>query len=386
MSGTSLDGVDGVLAAFPVGDAAGASASLSATQIKTLTTLATAYVPFDDELRAALMALQSAGPDEIHREALVAAQLARHYAECVAQLQSQAKGASIIAVGVHGQTIRHRPELGYTRQTNNPALLAELCGIDVIADFRSRDIAAGGQGAPLVPAFHQAVFGAPGQTRVVVNIGGIANISILRATSTDGSSIGGFDTGPGNALMDAWIARHLQQPYDDNGAWAASGTVHEALLAALLDEAFFALPAPKSTGRDLFHPAWLDHKLQQFAAVPVADVQATLTALTATSIAQAIAEHAPDVADVFVCGGGAHNATLMQRLEQALASMLEAKIGEGHQPPRVQSTAALGVAPNHVEALAFAWLAQRFTQRQPGNVPAVTGAAGPRILGALYPA
>lgn len=367
MSGTSLDGVDGVLAAFDA-DVSGASS---------IATLATAYVPFGEDLRAALMALQAGGADEIHREALAAGQLAAHYAECVAQLRPHANGAAITAIGVHGQTIRHRPELGYTRQTNNPALLAELAGIDVIADFRSRDVAAGGQGAPLVPAFHQAVFGSAGQTRVVVNIGGIGNISILPGA---GAATTGFDTGPGNVLMDIWIARHLQRPYDENGAWAARGTVHEALLQSLSGEAFFALPAPKSTGRDLFHADWLDRKLQPFSSVAPADVQATLAALTAGSIARAIVDYAPDAVEVYVCGGGAHNAHLMQSLSQALASALPSKT------PRVQSTAALGVAPNHVEALAFAWLAQRFTQRLPGNVPAVTGAAGPRILGALYPA
>jgi anhydro-N-acetylmuramic acid kinase len=374
MSGTSLDGVDGVLAAFP-----------PAGSGQPIATLASAYIPFDAPLRATLMSLQASGPDEIHREALAGVQLARHYAECVAQLRPHANDAAIAAIGVHGQTVRHRPELGYTRQTNNPALLAELSGIDVIADFRSRDIAAGGQGAPLAPVFHQAVFGAPEQTRVVVNIGGIGNISILPAAqgARDGNGrsdgTGGFDTGPGNALMDAWIARHLNRPYDDNGAWAAGGTMHRGLLDALLDEDYFRQPAPKSTGRDLFHPQWLDRKLLPFAAVAPLDVQATLAALTATSIARAIVAYAPDVAEVYVCGGGAHNGYLMALLQKTLASELQSA-------PRVQSTAVLGVPPNHVEALAFAWLAQRFTQRLPGNVPTVTGAAGLRILGALYPA
>ncbi|MDB5989694.1 MAG: anhydro-N-acetylmuramic acid kinase [Herbaspirillum sp.] len=380
MSGTSLDGVDGVLAAFPSQGG------------RAITTLATAYMPFDLTLRDALMALQASGPDEIHREALAAAQLAKHYAACVAQLRPNSKGAHIAAIGVHGQTIRHRPELGYTRQTNHPALLAELSGIDVITDFRSRDVAAGGQGAPLVPAFHQAIFGTPEQTRVVVNIGGIGNISILPASDEAGSEhgagqqaqqahTGGFDTGPGNALMDAWCARHLNQPYDDNGAWAASGAIRQDLLNALSDEAFFKQAAPKSTGRDLFHMQWLEQKLAPFGAVPAADVQATLTALTAGSIAQAITDYAADAAEVYVCGGGAYNGYLMQLLTQALAAM-----STSTKPPGVQSTAALGVAPNQVEALAFAWLAQRFTQRLPGNVPAVTGAAGLRVLGALYPA
>jgi anhydro-N-acetylmuramic acid kinase len=366
MSGTSLDGVDGALAAFPGADG------------RPVTMLATAYIPFDEDLRAALMGLQHNGPDEIHREALAAVQLAVHYAECVAALRRQHPDAQIAAVGVHGQTIRHRPELGYTRQTNNPALLAELTRLDVVADFRSRDVAAGGQGAPLACGFHHAMFGDARQTRAVVNIGGIGNITVLPAGAAHTI---GFDTGPGNALMDAWIGRHLHKPYDENGAWAAAGTIRPALLSALKDEAYFRLPAPKSTGRDLFHMDWLDRKLAPFADLPAIDVQATLAALTADSIAQAIAAYAPEVADVYVCGGGAYNAHLMRRLEHSLRSALPSG-----QAPAVQSTTALGVAPNQVEALAFAWLAQRFTQRLPGNLPTVTGATGSRVLGALYPA
>ncbi len=357
MSGTSMDGVDGALVDF------GGNA---------VQTIAAAHVPFAPELRADLMALQSAGPNEIEREALAANALAELYAACVAKLLSQSglAAGAVRAVGVHGQTIRHRPELGYTRQTNNPALLAELCGIDVIADFRSRDIAAGGQGAPLVPAFHQARFGVPGQTRVLVNIGGIANISVLRG---DGS-VTGFDTGPGNVLMDAWIGRHRGLDYDDNGAWAASGTVHQTLLAHLSAEPYFALPAPKSTGRDLFHLAWLDARLAGFGELPPADVQATLSALTASTIARGILDHAPQAQAIYVCGGGAFNGPLMR------------KLGAKMKGATVESTEVLGVAPDRVEALAFAWLAQRFTERAPGNLAAVTGASGARVLGALYPA
>ncbi|WP_034300782.1 anhydro-N-acetylmuramic acid kinase [Herbaspirillum sp. RV1423] len=366
MSGTSLDGVDGVLASLP-------------DDGQPLATLATAYVPFPDDLRAALMTLQASGDDELQREALAANQLANHYAQCVAELldKSAIPSAYIRAVGVHGQTIRHRPELGYTRQANNPSLLAELCGIDVVADFRSRDVAAGGQGAPLVPAFHQAIFGSDDEARVVVNIGGIGNISILPTGKLEATS--GFDTGPGNVLMDAWITRHLGQNYDADGAWGASGKPDPALLNALRSEAYFALPPPKSTGRDLFRPEWLQARLHDFSHLPAADVQATLTALTATTIADAITAQAPGTGAVYVCGGGAYNAYLLELLEQAL------HIGAGRSIP-VLSTESLGVAPNHVEALAFAWLAQRFCLRQPGNLPAVTGARGLRVLGGLYPA
>jgi anhydro-N-acetylmuramic acid kinase len=375
MSGTSMDGVDGVLVDFAGGKIA---------------TLDTAFVPFSADLRASLMALQAPGENEIEREALAANALAACYAGCVAALLPAAPGP-VQAIAVHGQTIRHRPELGYTRQTNNPALLAELTGIDVIADLRSRDVAAGGQGAPLVPAFHQAQFGLAGATRVLVNIGGIANISVLHA---DGR-VSGFDTGPGNALMDGWIARHQGQAYDADGAWAAGGRVDPGLLQRLLAEPYFARAAPKSTGRDLFHMAWLDAQLAQGAALAPQDVQATLTALTARSIADAI-EGATDALDaVYVCGGGAYNGTLLSALAAALTDSRGKSRGESRGNARgslqgdklvVASTAALGVAPNQVEALAFAWLGYRFSQRKAGNLPAVTGAKGPRILGALYPA
>ena len=350
-----MDGVDGVLADFAGG---------------AIRTLAAAFAPFPPELRAALMALQSSGPNEIEREALAANALAACYADCVATLLRNGAGP-VQAIAVHGQTIRHRPELGYTRQTNNPALLAELTGLDVIADFRSRDVAAGGQGAPLVPAFHQAQFGKPGQTRVVVNIGGIGNISVLHG---DGRT-GGFDTGPGNVLMDAWIGRHQGKEYDAGGAWATGGTVHAGLLRILKAEPYFALPAPKSTGRDLFHADWLDARLAEAGNIAPQDVQATLTALTAHTIADAIRGEAGEVDAVYVCGGGAYNAALLRELAAALGGKTT-----------VESTAVLGVAPNRVEALAFAWLGYRFQKREAGNLPAVTGAKGPRILGALYPA
>ena len=352
MSGTSLDGVDGVLTSFDGEPLA-------------------VHVPFPEDLRRELLLLQAPSDNEIHREALAANQIARLYAECVQQLLAGSGIAArqVRAIGAHGQTIRHRPELGYTRQINNPALLAELTGIDVIADFRSRDIAAAGQGAPLVPAFHQAVFGSATNTRVVANIGGIANISVLHP---DGR-VNGYDTGPGNVLMDFWISIQLGRPYDAGGAWGASGRVHAPLLAALMSEPYLALPAPKSTGRDLFNPDWLQRSLSAFSTVEPADVQATLTAFTAQSLADAIRRDAPDADAIYVCGGGALNAHLM--------SLLRERLGKP-----VSSTAELGIAPSHVEAIAFAWLAARFCDRLPGNLPAVTGARGPRVLGALYPA
>ncbi|HEY1044411.1 MAG TPA: anhydro-N-acetylmuramic acid kinase [Telluria sp.] len=355
MSGTSMDGVDGVLADFGNGS---------------ITTIASAFAPFPAELRESLMLLQSQSPNELEREALAANALAQVYARCVEELRPHAKGA-IAAVCAHGQTIRHRPELGFTRQTNNPALLAELTGIDVVADLRSRDVAAGGQGAPLVPAFHQAMFGKPGETRVLVNIGGIGNISVLRG---DGR-VSGFDTGPGNVLMDLWIAQHQGKAYDAGGAWAATGTVDPDLLALMLEEPYFALPAPKSTGRDLFHQQWLDAMVAKRPGVAPQDVQATLTRLTAVSIARAIIAETAQVGAVYVCGGGAYNDALLAAIAQELGGQVA-----------VQSTDVLGVAPNHVEALAFAWLGYRFANRQAGNLPAVTGAKGLRVLGALYPA
>lgn len=352
MSGTSLDGVDGILTA------------LNGKQFA-------AYLPFPDDLKQALMALQAPGENEIHREALAANQVAQLYAACVHALLQQAgiPASAVKAIGAHGQTIRHLPASGYTRQINNPALLAELTGIDVVADFRSRDVAAGGQGAPLVPAFHQACFGSVTETRVVVNIGGISNISILK---TDGT-VSGFDTGPGNMLMDGWIHQHLGRAFDEDGQWAATGSVVPALLAAFMAEPFLQLPPPKSTGRDLFHAQWLANILASQPALAPQDVQATLTAFTALSISNAISHYAAEAAAVYVCGGGVHNTQLMTLLQQAL-------------PMLVASTETLGVAPGEVEALAFAWLAKRFCDRLPGNLPAVTGARGPRILGALYPA
>lgn len=371
MSGTSMDGVDAVLAQ---------------SEQDTWRVIDSAFLPFPADLRRELMSLQAASADELQREALAANALVRVYADCIAKLLKQAglTANAVRAVGAHGQTIRHRPDLGYTWQTNNPALLAEYCGIDVVADFRRRDVAAGGQGAPLVPAFHHSAFGIPAQHRVIANIGGISNISILPTGVNP--TVSGFDTGPGNVLMDGWISRHRGLDYDANGAWAASGKVIPTLLQALLQDPYFARAAPKSTGRDLFHLDWLAPHLLAHANADAADVQATLLAFTATSLAEAISTYAPETQAVYVCGGGAYNTALMQSLETQLQKVLKHRTPDTPDTALVQSSAALGISPSHVEALAFAWLAAQFLQRAPGNLPAVTGAHGPRILGGLYPA
>jgi anhydro-N-acetylmuramic acid kinase len=277
----------------------------------------------------------------------------------------------LVAAGVHGQTIRHRPEQGWTLQINNPARVAERAYVTVVADFRSRDVAAGGQGAPLVPAFHAALFGSAESHRVVVNVGGIANLTDLPPRGS-AEEVRGFDTGPGNLLMDLWCERRRGQPYDADGSWARGGWVDGALLMGMLAEPFFALPPPKSTGRDLFNAEWLAAKLAPRNPLP-ADVQATLVALTARTIAGAVATHCGAATEVLVCGGGANNDALMHALAALLA-------------PRVlTTTASLGVAVEHVEALAFAWLAREAIAGRPGNLPAVTGARGLRVLGAIYP-
>lgn len=367
MSGTSLDGVDGVLV------------DLSDDAIRVL---GHATADFPPALRAEFMALNTAGDNEIHRAALAANGLAGLYADVVRRLLTGAAlpASAVTAIGAHGQTVRHRPGtfdgIGYTVQINNPALLAESTGIDVVADFRSRDVAAGGQGAPLVPAFHLAVFGRQDRPVAVLNIGGISNISLLPATENVdavASSILGFDCGPGNALMDHWCQTHTGRPFDAGGRWAASGTVEQALLARFLADPYFASAPPKSTGRDLFHPDWLRTQLAGSAIAPV-DVQATLTELTAVACADDLRRHGGDCRELVVCGGGAFNAHLMTRLSALLPDV------------DVMSSARRGLPPQQVEAAAFAWLADAAVSRRPGNLASVTGARGGRVLGAVYPA
>ncbi len=356
MSGTSTDGVDGVLA-----DLGGGS----------IRVLASAGLALPDGLRHELLALNAPGPDELARAARAANALADCYAAVTHDLLARAglPASGVRAIGAHGQTVRHAPESGYTLQINAPARLAERTGIAVVADFRSRDVAAGGQGAPLVPAFHAARFGC-GAGRAVLNLGGIANLTVLE------DPVRGFDTGPANMLMDAWVLKHLGLPYDRDGAWAAQGRCHDGLLAALLAEPWFGLAPPKSTGRDLFSPAWLDGRL---AALPAgdrpapADVQATLLRLSADTIAGAVRRHAPGTREILACGGGARNPVFMDALARAL-------------PCRLTTTDAYGVPAQDVEALAFAWLAQAHLRGRPACLPAVTGARHATIAGCLYPA
>ncbi|MFO0522312.1 MAG: anhydro-N-acetylmuramic acid kinase [bacterium] len=371
MSGTSIDGVDAIVADFT-----GARPVV----------LASHHLPFTADLRARLLELARPFPGELDAASEAGLALAEVYAE--ASLAAIGKAglapAAISAIGCHGQTVRHRPERGYTLQIGAPALLAERTGIQVVADFRAADLAAGGQGAPLAPGFHAAILADPAIPRVVLNLGGIANITRL----VPGQRVIGFDCGPANILMDAWTERHLQRPFDRDGHWARSGHVLAPLLRRMLAEHFFVLPPPKSTGRDLFDIDWLQRHLAGDEAP--ADVQATLLALTATTVADAIRSMTdvpgvPDLADVadrgvgaalevVACGGGAFNGALMEALAARLA------------PARTLTSADLGLAPEAIEPLAFAWLASARLDGQPGNLPDVTGASGPRVLGAVYPA
>ena len=355
MSGTSLDGVDAVLVDF------------SGRQPRTL---ATYWLPYTTAIRQQALQLQTAQYDEIHSAALFSNELVRCFAEAVRQVLASAgtDAAQIAAIGCHGQTIRHQPSAGYSVQLNNPALLAELTGITVVADFRSRDIAAGGQGAPLVPAFHAAVFGDPERHRVILNIGGIANLTNLNPSKP----VRGFDCGPGNLLLDAWIERHTGQRYDQAGHWASRGQVIPELLHRLLADAFFSASPPKSCGRDEFNISWLENHLA--GSERPQDVQATLLELTALSATQAIGRWCGKPDELFVCGGGGRNLALMARLQHHLPDC------------RIASTDSLGQPADWVEAVAFAWLAWRTLHGEAGNLAQVTGAKGPRILGAIYPA
>ena len=355
MSGTSLDGIDAALVDF----------STPTPRLR-----ACFYQPYGAELREQILDLHDSRHGDLQSSLLLANRLARAYAQAVDELLGAAALApsAVSAIACHGQTLRHQPALGFSLQLNNPALLAELSGIRVVADFRSRDIAAGGQGAPLVPAFHDSLFRDPHRHRVIVNIGGITNLTDL----APGKPTLGFDCGPGNMLLDAWIQRHHGLAYDAGGRWASGGTVLPALLGQLLAHQFFALRAPKSCGREQFNLAWLDARLRGDEE-PV-NVQATLAELTASAVQRALFSGTGAPAELFVCGGGAHNAHLLLRLQALLPQT------------KISTTEALGITPDWVEAMAFAWLAWQTLAGLPGNLPEVTGARGQRVLGAIYPA
>ena len=359
MSGTSLDGVDAVLAEWVC------------TQTRRPVVLGHAHLPFTNSLRNELIALCTPGENEVVRVGLASVALAKHYAQAVQALLQSTQLAShdVMAIGCHGQTIRHQPADGFSVQIGHAALLAELTGIDVVSDFRSRDIAAGGQGAPLLPAFHAVQFADPNESRVVLNLGGIANVTLLPSQGI----VSGFDTGPANGLMDAWIHAHLGCDFDRDGAWAAQGVCLPELLHALLEDPYFKRMPPKSTGREYFNMHWLDTFVHGDPR-PI-DVQATLLQLTAHSVARSLNGQLPArPARMIVCGGGAHNIALMAALQTQLPDI------------KVESSRAHGIDPMHVEAAGFAWLARATCMGEPGNLVAVTGAKGPRILGSITPA
>jgi anhydro-N-acetylmuramic acid kinase len=355
MSGTSLDGADAALVDFSRGAPK---------------TLAFATIPFTNELRDRILALSSPGTDPLELSGTVSTELADLYARAVEAVLVGAgmdRGA-VAAIGCHGQTVRHRPDLGFTIQLNDPARLAEITGIDVVADFRRRDMAAGGQGAPLVPAFHEAVFRHPTRSRAVVNIGGISNVTWLPSS---GKTLG-FDCGPGNVLLDGWARKHIGAQFDEDGKWASGGRTDASLLSRLLDEPFLSSPPPKSTGRELFRLEWLHDRLP--ADYRTADVQSTLTDFTAHSIVGAIDRFCPSTDEIFLAGGGARNGSLVSRIRG---------LAKGRP---VAPTDTLGVPTAHVESMAFAWLAMKCVNREPVDLTAVTGARHPRVLGAVYAA
>ncbi|MEP6908026.1 MAG: anhydro-N-acetylmuramic acid kinase [Pseudoxanthomonas sp.] len=360
ISGTSADGIDAALVRF---------------QPACELVFGRTY-PWDETLRARLIALgQGGAATSLDELGALDTTLARAFAQAALQAVADAglQPEHVHAIGSHGQTVRHRPEssAAFTWQMGDGNVIAERSGITTVADFRRRDVAAGGHGAPLMPAFHAAMLRSPEEDRAVLNLGGIGNFTLLPRTG----DVRGFDTGPANALMDAWCERHSGHAYDAGGAFAARGQVEPGLLARLLADPWFAAPPPKSTGREQFHLPWLEAQLQTGALAPTAaDVQATLLELSAMTVADALRATQPDTTRVLVCGGGVHNLVLMARLAALLPGVV------------VESTAAHGLDPDYVEAMGFAWLAQETLAGRPGNLPSVTGAKGLRVLGAIYPA
>lgn len=361
MSGTSLDGIDAALVDLSTTPPAVHSAVTR---------------PYPADVRSQLTALsQGTAANEVDLLGRMDSLLGDLFAETALNLLDTAglKAHEIRAIGSHGQTIRHRPDgpHPFTLQIGDPNIIAARTGITTVADFRRRDLALGGQGAPLVPAFHAACFRTPDQERAVLNLGGMANLTLLPADTCE--PVRGFDTGPGNVLMDAWIGRQLDKSHDPQGEWGASGKVLPALLERMLRENYFELTPPKSTGRELFHLGWLEQQLRNEAFKP-ADVQATLCELTAVSVASALKRWAPRTQRLLVCGGGTHNSALMDRLRTHLPAL------------PVESTASEGLDPDWIEAAAFAWLARETLAGRPGNLPEVTGARAAVTLGGIYPA
>ena len=360
MSGTSLDGIDVAIVDINPHD---------------ISLLAAETYPFDNHLRKDLLKLINAGRSHLQQLGQIDMALGYAYSTAINQLldETHIAASDIEAIGCHGQTIYHAPEAAYpfSMQIGNAHVIAEETGINTVADFRQHDMILGGQGAPLVPAFHQALFQDSKRNRVIANIGGIGNITVLPVGNAD--KVTGFDTGPGNVLLDQWYQQHHNDLYDDNGQWARDGEVDQALLDLLLSDPFFLQPAPKSTGREYFNLNWLTQKLAELdKPIKAKAVQKTLLQMTANSMSDAIRHYAQHTDDVYVCGGGAHNEVLMQALRDALPGMT------------VQTTADLGLAPDWVEACAFAWLARQFMHHLPGNLPSVTGARKASLLGALY--
>ena len=361
ISGTSADGIDAALGRFD-DDTAHARPEL---------VFGCTY-PWDPMLRARLVALgQQSAHLTLDEVGELDVRIGRAFADAAnaAIADSGMARGELAAIGSHGQTLRHRAhgDLPFTLQLGDPSTIAERCGVAVVADFRRRDVAAGGHGAPLVPAFHAATLHDAGEDRAVLNLGGIANFTLLPAQGP----VRGFDTGPANGLMDAWCLRHTGYGFDAGGEFAATGRIDDALLARLLDEPWFALPPPKSTGRDQFHLDWVASKLDGNESA--ADVQATLLALTVSTVADALQASQPATRRLIACGGGVHNPVLMAALADALPGI------------DIESSAGHGLDPDCVEAMAFAWLARETLANRPGNLPAVTGAAGPRVLGGIYP-
>jgi anhydro-N-acetylmuramic acid kinase len=362
MSGTSMDAIDAALV------------KVQPTGVELVSCL---EYPIAPALRQQISDLSHSGENEIERLGQLDCRLGHHFAQATLDLLSQAgvERSRIRAIGSHGQTIRHRPpsaagasESPFTLQIGDPNTIAEITGITTVADFRRRDVAAGGEGAPLAPAFHAAVFSSPEHARAIINIGGIANISLL-----DGDSVAGFDSGPGNTLLDHWIHEQCGLHFDQDGSWGAEGEVDEALLERLLQHPYLKMAPPKSTGKEAFNLSWLQQQLQDSPVLEPRDIQATLAEFTATSIYNALVQHAISVDEIYVCGGGAANGDLMRRLYRRLS------------PAHLGTTSELGCDPAWVEAAAFAWLAQRTLEGLSGNLPAVTGAVGERVLGAIYP-